>query len=138
MAVKEEEFKSIVLAINKNNKFINDGIVTKENFLENIIDIRKLHAKYLREADDFLLSPNYEQYEAAKLVKGRGYMRDLCVDIRRICTEVGIKVIFPLIETLEFKKRIIAIYMVENTDISGLIYYNKAKIEKENIDNYNL
>jgi hypothetical protein len=85
-----------------------------------------------------LLSPNYIQYEKQKLVKGRNYMRELCMDISRICKEVEIDVFFPKKETLEFKKRIIAIYKINNIDISGLIYYNKSKVEKEEINNINL
>ena len=140
MAIKNEEYENLMVTFAINSDVIIEGFKNHCNFVDELLNIRKLHSMYLKEAEIFILHPNYETYAKEGIVKGREYMRDLCQDIRNTCSEIGIHVIFTNRESLEFKNRIIAYYKIGNNDVSGLIYFNseKIKIIKENINNLNL
>ena len=135
---KEQEFLSIVNSCLSNSAILIEKINSVELFLDKIIDLRNLHLKLSKELE-FKLMPNYDVYFEQGLVKGNQYIYDLKVDIYRICVEIGAVAFFPDEKTLEFKRRLFAVYRIRDFDISNLIYFNEKEKQKyKNLDHLDL
>lgn len=132
MGKKEQEFLSIVNCCMLHRDAIFEKVNHIEGFMLKILDLKNTHAKLQKESE-FYIMPNYDEYEKQNLVKGVEYIRSLYKDILCICNEIGIKVFFPKKETIEYKKRIFAIYRIGEQDISALIYFNEK--DKDRIKN---
>lgn len=142
--MKDKELLNIIRVCSLSEGVLLNKIKTVENFLEQILELRNLHQKLSKELDEYLM-PNYEVYEKEKLVKGIKWIREQYIEIRNICNNIGISVIFSDKDSEEFKKHIFAYYSIKNEkgehyNIDGLIYYHayKAKIVKNEIDNLEL
>lgn len=139
MAIKNEDFINIIRTSLLASKELLKKINEEEYFLDKIVDIRLLHRKLSTELEEYLSSPHYDQYEEAGLVKGKSFLREVYIEIKNICEEIGIEVFFTRPKTEEFKKRIFAYYKLSNIDINGLIFYNrKTKVYEEDINDLSL
>ena len=136
---KELEFLSVVNSCLVNNAALLERVSSVERFLDAILDIRELHSKLHKESE-FYMMPNYDVYEKQGLVKGVQYIRDLYIEIKKVCEEVGITVFFTKKDSIEYSKRIFVIYRIGESNISGLVYYNKIEKERTelNLEELNL
>lgn len=140
-SIKNDEFLNVVNTCLISAPELINKINTQEGFLDRILDIRSMHTKLSKELNEILEYPNYDLYEKHGMVNGKDHIHDLYVEIRNICRETGVQVVFTKEKTFEFKKRIFAYYSINGKDINGLIYYNKKikkSVEKEDINNLNI
>lgn len=138
-AVKNDEFMNIILTCLPVSNILQKKIFENEFFLEKILDIRSSHQRLSKELEEIILYPNYDLYEENGLVKGKEHIRSIYKDIKDICNEIGITVVFTKLKSVEFNKRIFCFYKIEGQDINGLIYYNKIiKKKKEGIEDLEL
>lgn len=130
--MSSEQYKELIHCCLKNGKSLTERINCIEGFIDNLDDLVKIHKKIQKELEDYLM-PHYDEYEKQGLVKGKEYLRELFRDIKTICFQSSIDVVFTKDGTEEFKKKIFAYYSIDGNSINSLIYYNKVlKVNNEN------
>lgn len=132
--MSSDQFKQLILCCIKNSNTLVAYYHSIPGFLDKLDNLKKMHQKLHKESEDILLNPNYDLHAENKLCKGKEWVRDLCKEIRSVCKECCMEVVFTKPKTEEYKNRIFAYYKMSGKDVSELIYFNKAKTEEQEIN----